>query len=126
MGFKIFASVGFTFSLLHWFFVELVLGQIYRHPVEDVQHLGQDDIPWWIAFIIALFASFVATSLCHAVFLRLTGKSVKFQQSLAQFLASFRVEEDVAPPSDSLQKAKLHPRNFRANYTPEKSDQEAD
>jgi len=75
MCLKTVAPLGFTLYVLHWFFIELVFGQIY--PQRHIPMPGE--LPWWVALVIALVVCALAVTVCHGAIKAATGNGLSWK-----------------------------------------------
>jgi len=72
-GLKTLGSFGFTLYVLHWFFIESVLGQMYVAP----QMPKPGEVPWWVALSVSLTVTGLAAAACHGALKVITGSGSK-------------------------------------------------
>jgi hypothetical protein len=84
------ASFGFTLYVLHWFFIETVLSALYGSPHPP----GPGDVPWWLALVIALTLTLVASSLCHMAMKVVMGQGVHWKWSNNELVVKIKTGHD--------------------------------
>jgi len=63
---KTVAPFGFTLYLMHWFFIELTMAELYGAP--DAQGLsGPTGLPWWLGLFFSLAITLCAAGASHIV-----------------------------------------------------------
>lgn len=80
--FKNLAQFGFTLYMLHWFFIELALDVIYRHP----RLPAPGELPWWFALVISCTFCLLSVAMCHGALKVASGRDLTWKWSINELV----------------------------------------